>query len=267
MQKKLAFGFGLMSYLVFLITFLYAIGFTGNLIVPKGIDAGSGDATWGALLINLALVGLFGLQHSVMARRSFKRWWTRIIPRPVERSTYVLLTSLILLLIFWQWRPMTGTVWDIEPLWARVPLWGAFALGWLLVFISARMINSAHLFGMQQVKAHLHGEQLSAPEFQTPALYRHVRHPLMLGFLIAFWAAPTMTLGHLIFAAAMSGYILIGLQFEERSLVRRFGDRYRAYRQQVPMLIPRLRPEPRLDERIGIGAQATPPDRAVSTGK
>jgi protein-S-isoprenylcysteine O-methyltransferase Ste14 len=250
MGRKLAFIYGLSVYLVFLGLWVYTIGFMSNLFVPKSIDTGSRGPFWSAVLVDLGLVALFALQHSLMARASFKRLWTRLIPKPVERSTYVLFTCLALGLLYWQWWPLPALVWDIQFQPARWLLWALFALGWLLVFAAARMISSGHLFGISQVKKFLHGKPVTSPEFQTPGLYRYLRHPLMLGFIIAFWATPTMTLGHLIFASAMTGFILLGIQFEERSLVRRFGERYRAYRKQVPMLIPRFTSPKRLQKQM-----------------
>lgn len=243
MKRGLAFAYGLVCYLFFLAVFLYAVGFVGNFVVPKTIDSGTEGAFWTSLLINLGLLGLFGLQHSVMARSGFKRWWTQIVPKPVERSTYVLFSSLALAILFWQWRPMPDVVWQVENATGRGFLWGAQALGWAIVLAGTYMISHAHLFGLKQVHEHLQGEEPSPPEFKTPGFYRHVRHPLMTGFVIAFWATPDMTVGHLVFALCTTGYILVALRFEERDLVRHFGDKYRAYRERVPMLLPRLWPE------------------------
>lgn len=250
MKRLLAFLYGLVSYALFLVVFVYAIGFVGDLMVPKTIDTVPGasiDSTastsWAqALAVNLALLGLFALQHSGMARPAFKRRWTKIVPESIERSTYVLLASLVLALLFWQWRPMTTTVWDVEAVAGQVVLWGLFAVGWAIVLASTFMISHAHLFGLQQVHQHLRRQELAGPSFQTPGLYRHLRHPIMIGFLIAFWATPHMSVGHLLFAGATTLYILGALQLEERDLLAAFGDRYRAYRQQVPMLLPALRP-------------------------
>lgn len=250
MGKKLAFANSLIVYLIFLGVLAYAIGFVGNFFVPKSVDSGSSRSLWTALLVDLALVALFALQHSLMARASFKRLWTRLIPKPIERSTFVSFACLALILLFWQWRPMPQKIWDVKLVWARWLLWGLFALGWLLVLAAARMISSGHLFGLSHVREYLRGQRVTSPEFQTPGLYRYVRHPLMLGFIIAFWAIPTMTLGHLIYASAMTGFILLGIRFEERALVRRFGDRYREYRKRVPMFIPSLSSPSRLQEQI-----------------
>lgn len=239
MSRTLAFVYGTVSYVIFLVTFLYAIGFVGNLIVPKSIDTGHSGPFWQALAVNAALLGLFAIQHSGMARPGFKRWWTRIVPKPIERSTYVLLASLVLVVLFWQWRPLPAIVWDVQVAWARGLLWALFALGWGIVLTATFMISHAHLFGLKQVYAHLRKEEPSTMEFQTPGLYRYLRHPIMLGFFIAFWATPAMTVGHLIFAIATTGYILLALQLEERDLLQRFGGRYREYRERVPMFIPR----------------------------
>lgn len=238
MKRILAFIYGIVSYLIFLVTFLYSIGFVGDFLVPKTIDTGSpGDFT-SALLVNLGLLGLFAVQHSGMARSSFKKWWTRIIPKPIERSTYVLLSSAVLILLMSFWRPLPTTIWEVEQQAGRWILWGLFGLGWLIVLVSTYMISHFHLFGLKQVHQHLRQEEISGPRFQTPGFYRYVRHPLMAGFFIAFWATPHMTLGHLLFALATSGYILIALRFEERDMIERFGDTYRKYRQQVPMIFP-----------------------------
>lgn len=246
MKRKLVYVYGILCYGIFLVTFLYMIGFVGNLLVPKSVDSGSPGAFWPTLGVDLGLIALFGLQHSLMSRRKFKKKFRQYIPRYMERSTYVLLSCLTLGLIFWGWRPLPSLIWEVKRGWLRWLMWGVFGSGWMLVFISARMINSGHLFGLQQVKSFMKGEQLRSPEFQTPGFYRYVRHPLMLSFLIAFWAGPTMTLGHLVFALSLTLYILIGIHFEERALMKRFGDRYRRYRSRVPMLIPGLntsRPE------------------------
>jgi len=240
MNRILTLAYGILCYAVFLGTFLYAIGFVGNLVVPKTIDSGSAGVFWPSALVNLGLLGLFGLQHSVMARPGFKRWWTRIVPEVAERSTYVLFASLALLLLYRLWRPLPETIWSVEGEPGRALLWGLFGLGWGLVLVSTFMISHAHLFGLRQVTDYARGGSVSAPQFQTPGLYRYVRHPIMVGFFIAFWATPEMTAGHLLFAVVTSAYILIALRFEERDLVRAFGDRYRRYRAEVPMFVPRF---------------------------
>jgi methanethiol S-methyltransferase len=230
--------YGGLIYLVFLPTFLYAIAFVGNLPVPKTIDSGEPGPAATALLVNTLLLGLFAIQHSVMARPAFKRWWTRLVPEPVERTTYVLFTSLALLLLYGQWQPMPAVVWSVTSPAGAALLHAIFWVGWALVLISTFLINHFELFGLRQVYAGLRGRTLPAPQFRTPSLYKQVRHPIYLGFLLAFWATPTMSVGHLLFAAATTGYILIGIQLEERDLIALFGDQYRRYREQVSMLIP-----------------------------
>ena len=238
MGKIIAFCYGLAAYLVFFFTFLYAIGFVTGLGVPKTIDTGTIVPLGEALVVNVLLMSLFAVQHSVMARRQFKEWWTQFVPATVERSTYVLLASCALILLFWQWRPIPTVVWEVADPKLAMTIIGASLVGWLLVLASTFMINHFELFGVHQVVNNLSGRPVVAPHFKTPALYKLVRHPIYLGFIIAFWAAPVMTVGHLLFAAVTTAYIFVGIALEERDLVKLFGDEYIRYRQRVSMLIP-----------------------------
>jgi protein-S-isoprenylcysteine O-methyltransferase Ste14 len=230
--------YGGLAYIVFLASFLYAIAFVGNLPVPKTIDSGEPGSVIVALVVNTLLLGLFAIQHSVMARPAFKRWWTRFVPHAVERTTYVLLASLVLVILYWQWRPMPEIVWSVSHPVLVAALQAIFWAGWITVLVSTFLINHFELFGLSQVFARLTGRELPTPIFRTPLFYKWVRHPLYLGFLLAFWSAPTMTVGHLLFAAGTTGYILIAIYLEERDLIDLFGDQYRRYRKQVAMLIP-----------------------------
>lgn len=241
MGRVTAFVYGAVSYAFFFAVFLYSIGFVGNLVVPKSIDSGAEGPLAQALLINIVLLGLFAIQHSVMARPWFKKRWTKIVPDPVERSTYVLLTSLLLALLFWQWRPLHGVVWSVEHPTVGLVLWVFFWLGWGLVLVSTFIIDHFDLFGLRQVWLHLRGKPYRPPVFQVPSFYKYVRHPLLLGFIIAFWAAPTMTTGHLMFAVVTTLYMLVAIRFEEHDLVASYGQAYADYRRRVPKLIPLLR--------------------------
>jgi protein-S-isoprenylcysteine O-methyltransferase Ste14 len=238
MGRFIAFLYGLASYLVFFFTFLYAIGFVSGLVVPKTIDTGTLGSMTEAFIVNLLLMSLFAVQHSVMARKQFKRWWTQYVPALIERSTYVLFASLALILLFWQWRPMPMVVWQVaDPQIAGV-IMGLSFVGWLLVLTSTFLINHFELFGLHQVAINLAGRTMNKPRFKTPMLYKIVRHPIYLGFIIAFWAAPVMTVGHMLFAAVTTAYIFVGILLEEHDLVALFGDDYRRYRERVAMLIP-----------------------------
>lgn len=234
----LALLYGIVCYGVFFVTFLYAIGFVGGLLVPKGIDSGESAPLIESLGVNLGLLTLFAVQHSVMARPAFKRWWTRFVPQAIERSTYVLASSLALVILFWLWRPMSGVIWDVQAASIRLAVWALFWLGWLTVLVSTFLVNHFDLFGLRQVYLFAIGRPYTAVGFRTPGLHQWVRHPIMLGFLVAFWAASTMTVGHLLFAAVTTAYVLLAIQLEERDLVSFHGEEYREYQQQVRMLIP-----------------------------
>jgi protein-S-isoprenylcysteine O-methyltransferase Ste14 len=239
MGTILSVAYGVVAYVLFLATFLYTIGFIGNLFVPKSIDSGAPAPLAQALVVNAGLLLLFALQHTVMARRSFKRWWTGIVPASIERSTFVLAATLALALLDWQWRPIAEpVVWRIEGAIAESAIWAVFWLGWAVLLVSTFLINHFELFGLRQVFAHLTGRAIPEPEFRTPFLYQYMRHPIYVGFLLGFWATPVMTAGHLLFAVGGTGYILVGIWFEERDLMAQFGERYRRYRQQVGMLVP-----------------------------
>lgn len=244
--------YAIVSYAIFTASFLYALGFVGNYVVPKSIDksidVGGHTNPGEAIVVDLLLLGLFAIQHSVMARPAFKRWSAKFLPAACRRSTYVLLSSLILLLLFWQWRAIPTPVWQVDGIAAWL-LIGLHWLGWLIAFASTHMIDHFDLFGLRQAFAALRGAELSGQSFRTPLLYKIVRHPLMLGFLLAFWATPEMTAGHLLFAIANTAYILVALQFEERDLVAEFGMTYQQYRRRVPMLVPRLWGRRRTEDR------------------
>lgn len=241
MRKTFSFIYGVFCYLVFMFAFLYMIGFVGNLVVPKSIDTGSQSTLTQSLMINLGLLGLFAIQHTVMARPSFKRWWSKIVPVQLERSTYVLAASLFLLLLYWQWRPMPDVIWSVDNPTGKAVLFSLFWLGWGTVLFSSFIINHFDLFGLRQVWFHLTNQDYQHVRFQTKSLYLYIRHPLMLGIIIGVWSTPHMTTGHLLFAASITAYILIGIQFEERTLVQFHGKEYENYRHRVPMLVPFLK--------------------------
>ena len=256
MVKRVSFFvYGAVAYVIFLATFLYAIGFVGNFGVPTGLDGPATGPVGRALAINLGLLALFAVQHSLMARPWFKAWWTRIVPAPIERSTYVLFSSVALGLLFWLWQPMGGEVWSVENPALRVILIGLFAFGWALVLVCTFLINHFDLFGLRQVWLQLVGRPYTGLGFATPGPYKLVRHPLYVGWLFAFWMTPTMTVAHLVFAIMTTAYILIAIQFEERDLVREHGAHYEDYRGRIPMLLPFARRR-RAEEAKGVLADA-----------
>ena len=256
MMRILFFAYGVACYLIFLATFLYAIGFIGNFGVPTRLDGPASGGLMAALGVNAGLLGLFAVQHSVMARGWFKRRWTRIVPWPIERSTYVLLSSAALILLFREWRPMGIEIWSVENRAAVLTFYALFAAGWILVLVSTFLIDHFDLFALRQVWLHLRGKPYTAHAFVTPGPYRLVRHPLYVGWLLVFWMAPVMTLAHLVFSIATTAYILVAIQFEESDLVRQHGDAYEDYRRRVPMLTPGLSPR---------GTRSRPPRRASTT--
>lgn len=239
MKRSLFFLYGLLNHLLFFAVFGYLALFVADLIVPQTIDSTATGTTGAAVAIDLALLGLFAAQHSIMARPAFKRWWTRIVPQPIERSTYVLAANIVTALLIWQWRGIDTIVWDVQQPFLRAVVWGLFVAGWLLVPTVSLMINHFDLFGTRQVWLYLRGRSYESLPFRTPMLYKHIRHPLYVGWTIAFFAAPTMTVGHLLFAVVMTVYMALAAIVEERDLVAHFGQKYLSYRQNVPMFIPR----------------------------
>jgi len=253
MFKRISiFAYGVISYAVFFGTFLYAVGFIGNFAVPRTLDGAPAPDFTTALLIDLGLLGLFAIQHSVMARPAFKRWFTRSVPETAERSTYVLLSSVALIAMFAWWQPLGGEGWNVTSPWREV-LWGGFAFGWLLVLVSTFLINHFDLFGLRQVWLQLKGKPYTSLEFRTPGTYSYVRHPLCVGWFFAFWCTPTMTISHLVFAIATSVYILIGIRFEERDLIAGHPE-YEDYRRRVPMLVPFGKPTAAMARRTAVGS-------------
>jgi protein-S-isoprenylcysteine O-methyltransferase Ste14 len=236
--KFIAFLYGLVAYIAFVVTILYAIGFVTGFVVPKTLDTGPESPATEAIIVNLLLMALFAVQHSVMARRQFKQWWAQYVPKPVERSTYVLFSSLCLMLLFWQWRPIPAIVWQVDDPNVAVTIATVSLIGWVIVFMSTFMINHFELFGLHQVTNNLAGREMPRPHFRTPLFYKFVRHPIYLGFIIAFWAEPVMTVGHLLFAAVTTAYIFVGISLEERDLIEIFGGEYLRYRKRVSMLLP-----------------------------
>ena len=237
-KRYAAFAYGLFAYVLALGSIAYAVGFLANAFVPKSVDSGVTHSLGDPLIVNLALIGLFGLQHSLMARPWFKEQWTRFVPEPIERSTYVLFASLALVVLMWGWQPLPGVVWEIGGILAPV-LWVVYLGGWVFMFAATEMIDGNHLMGLRQVMDYRDGRDPEPIDFQTPAAYRYIRHPIMTGFLVAFWVTPRMTVGHLAFAAGMTIYILVGVTLEQRDLAALFGDRYRRYQSAVPMFVPR----------------------------
>lgn len=240
MKRWLFFIYGVSCHLLFLAAFAYLAGFVGNLLVPKAIDTPSSASLTEALAVNLGLVLLFGLQHSLMARPAFKRLWTRVIPQPIERSTYVLFSCVVTFVLVWGWQGIDLVLWDVQQSLGRTLLWGLFAAGWLLVFVVSLMIDHFDLFGTRQVWLYLHGREYAPLEFRVPGLYQWVRHPLYIGWALAFWATPTMTLGHLLFASSLTAYMVLASKIEERDLVQYFGRQYEDYQRRVPAFVPRL---------------------------
>jgi len=244
--------FGVMSYAIFFVTFLYAMGFIADFLVPRTIDNGPQAPLLAAIAVDLGLLGLFAVQHSGMARRGFKRWLTAWFPAPVERSLYVLLSSAVLILLFWQWRPIAGAVWQVDAPWAVTLIYGVYLFGWLFLLTGTFVVNHFDLFGLRQVWLNLRSVPYTPPQFKERLHYRLIRHPLMLGFIIAFWATPVMSVGHLLFSAASTGYILIALQLEERDLIAAHGEDYRRYKRRVPSLLPI--PKPRRTDPSGVNS-------------
>jgi methanethiol S-methyltransferase len=248
LKRVLIFTYGVVSYAIFFLTFLYAVGFIGNLVVPKTLDSGLRGPFWQASLVDSVLLGIFAVQHSVMARPLFKRAWTRIVPDPAERSTYVLFSSVALILVFAFWQPLGGVIWQVEQPSLRTVLYFVFGLGFGIVLVSTFLLNHFDLFGLRQVWLQLIGREYTHLPFGTPLFYKYVRHPLYVGWLLAFWATPTMTAAHMLFAIMTTAYILVAIRLEERDLVTAHGSAYRSYRDNVPMLVPRIAPATEVEQ-------------------
>jgi len=242
MRRVLVLGYGLVAYAAFVAVTAYTVGFLANAFVPKGIDDGPATAAVPAAAIDAFLLGLFAVQHSVMARPWFKRWWTRFVPTAVERSTFVLLASVLVALLLWRWRPLPAAVWSVDTGWLSAALWTLYATGWVVMLISTFLISHLDLFGLRQVLARARRTAYREPSFRQPLFYRVVRHPLLVGFLISFWATPRMSVGHLLFAVAGTGYILVAVRFEEHDLRRSLGAQYERYAERVPRFVPRFVP-------------------------
>ena len=259
MKRWLFLVYGVLCHLLFLGVFAYLAVFVGDLFVPKTIDTAAEGPVAAAVAINLLLLGLWAAQHSIMARPAFKKLWTRIVPPPIERSTYVLISGVLTILLMWQWRGMDALVWNVrEPVW-RAALWGLFVLGWLLVPAATLMIDHFDLFGTRQVWLYLKGREDSPSPFRVRALYKHMRHPIYVGWAIAFWATPTMTAGHLLFAGVLTGYMALATLFEERDLIAHFGQQYEQYRRRVPRFIPRLRLSPQSSKKAALVSNPATP--------
>ena len=247
MKRLSVFMYGVFSYLAFFVTFLYLIAFIGNLVVPKTIDSGLTIGIPQSAIIDLGLLSLFAIQHTLMARPGFKRWWTTLVPEPIERSTYVLATSISLALLCWQWRPMKELIWNVDNATGKAILFAFFFFGWGLALLSSFVINHFDLFGLRQVWFYLRNQKYSTVEFQMKSLYKYIRHPLVLGIIVGSWVTPRMTMGHLLLAVTFTAYILVGIRFEEHDLVHFFGENYTNYRRRVPMLIPFTKKRKSLD--------------------
>ncbi len=256
LARAAVFTYGAVAYAAFGATFCYAMGFVANMMVPKSIDSGTPGAFWPSVAINVALLGLFGLQHSVMARPEFKQWWTKFVPKPIERSTFVLATCVAFVLLFWQWRPMPAQIWNVTDPIAGMAMNSLLFGGFAFVFVATIMIHHFDLFGMRQVYTFARGERYRELGFRTPGVYKYLRHPIMVGFLVAFWVTPTMTVGHLLFSLVSTAYILVAVQIEERDLVRFHGEAYEDYRRKVGGLIPKGPYTPRVPETATTTAAA-----------